>query len=286
MSYVEEMALQFGPTDETPVEDQAAVIEAFLDGTGRVAVDAAAGTGKTTTMLTTVAETVIRESAAGNDPFDNLLLTTFTTDAASELKTRLKSVLRSHVDAGGDLRDDTFRRAETDSQIRTIDSLFHAFVRELSMELGLPNEFELEDGEALQNVRDEAFALARREHPAAFDRVETAYPDESWRAYPPASVREMVETTQQNAGNSALHRQRLTKRFVRTSMRRMVVTHHRRRSPTFRISWRRPYSMGRALTFCLTTLPPVRMLNSSSRLTSNRRIPDRASSSMTLLHSL
>lgn len=197
MSYVDEMALQFGPSDDTPVDDQAAVIEAVLDGTGRVAVDAAAGTGKTTTMLTTVAETVIRESAADTDPFQHLLLTTFTTDAASELKTRLKAVLRDHVDAGGDLRDDVLRHAETDSQIRTIDSLFHEFLREIAMEVGLPSEFELEDGEGIQDVRDESFAAARRDNREALDRLETAYPDESWRAFPPPTVREMVEQTQQ-----------------------------------------------------------------------------------------
>lgn len=197
MSYVDDMALQFGPNDDTPVDDQVAVIEAFLDGTGRVAVDAAAGTGKTTTMLTTVAETVVRESADGTDPFQRLLLTTFTTDAASELKTRLKAVLRDHVDAGGDLQDDVLRHAETDSQIRTIDSLFHEFLREIAMEVGLPSEFELEDGEGIQDVRDEAFAAARRDHREALDRLETAYPDESWRAFPPSTVREMVEATQQ-----------------------------------------------------------------------------------------
>ncbi|WP_224337300.1 UvrD-helicase domain-containing protein [Haloprofundus halobius] len=191
------MSLQFGADDDTPVADQEAVIRAFHDGTGRVVVDAAAGTGKTTTMLTTVAEVVVREVENGNNPFRKLVLTTFTKDAAGELKSRLKAILRNHVDAGGELPGDVFRWIETDSQIRTIDSLFHELLSEVSVEAGLPSNFEIEDGEELAVIRDELFSELRGDYYDVFQRLETAYPDESWRSYPPSSVREMIEEAQQ-----------------------------------------------------------------------------------------
>ena len=197
MNYVDEMALQFGPDDDVPVADQEAVIEAFHEGTGRVAVDAAAGTGKTTTMLTTVAEVVVSVAETGENPFESLLLTTFTRDAATELQEDLREVLRNHVDAGGDLPSDVFRWLETDSQIRTIDSLFNNLLSEVATELSLPPTFEIESSADLQEIRDEIFSELRTRYLEEFSRLENAYPDESWRTYPPDTVREMIENAQQ-----------------------------------------------------------------------------------------
>lgn len=191
------MVLQFGPDDDTPVADQAAVIEAFHEGTGRVAVDAAAGTGKTTTMLMTVAEVVARNATMDDNPFSSILLTTFTRDAASELQEELREVLRSHVAAGGELPADVFRWLETDSQVRTIDSLFNDLLGEAAPELDLPPNFELESSAELQEIRDDAFTELRIEYREEFARLENAYPDESWRQYPPDTVRETIETAQQ-----------------------------------------------------------------------------------------
>lgn len=197
MSYTDTMELEFRAEDNSPVSDQEAVIEEFHEGTGRVAVDAAAGTGKTTTMLYTVAETVVREATEEYNPFEDILLTTFTRDAASELKQRLKSELRRHKAAGGDVPQDVFRWIETDSHIQTMDSFFHELLTQISLEINLPPDFEIEEGVELQQLRDEIFDQLRISHSDEFEQLDNAYPDESWREYPPDSVEQMLTNAQQ-----------------------------------------------------------------------------------------
>ena len=96
----ERLALHLDPEFEF-TGDQASVMEAYHEGTGRVCVGSGAGTGKTTTLTRVVAEAVVRMSQPGlgnidSNPFDEILVTTFTRDAAGQLKTKIKQLLREH----------------------------------------------------------------------------------------------------------------------------------------------------------------------------------------------
>src|SRR6056297_1759109 len=92
-----DLRLRFGEDSEPPhrpVDDQRAVLASYFEGTGRVVVDASAGTGKTTTLVVTLAETIVRTATDKRNPLAGMLVTTFGRDATAELKTRLKTLLR------------------------------------------------------------------------------------------------------------------------------------------------------------------------------------------------
>src|SRR6056297_4283459 len=82
------LQLRFGAGDDPPhppVDDQRAVLASYFEGTGRVVVDASAGTGKTSTLVTTVAEAIVREASESHNPLSGMLVTTFGRDATAEL---------------------------------------------------------------------------------------------------------------------------------------------------------------------------------------------------------
>jgi ATP-dependent helicase/nuclease subunit A len=157
----EQLAIQLDP-DFSFTDDQASVMEAYHEGTGRVCVGSGAGTGKTTTLTRVVAETVVRMSQPdpGNinsNPFDEILVTTFTRDAAGQLKTKLKQLLRDHETYGKSEFDlDLWRWIETDSNISTIDSFTGDLLREIATEVSVAPGFdvrdEIETQELLQDV--------------------------------------------------------------------------------------------------------------------------------------
>jgi ATP-dependent helicase/nuclease subunit A len=74
--------------------------------------------------VVTLAETIVRNATETNNPLSEILVTTFGRDATAELKTRLKELLRHHVDNGGELPREEFRWIETESRIQTLDSFF------------------------------------------------------------------------------------------------------------------------------------------------------------------
>jgi len=181
-----------------PVDDQRAVLASYFEGTGRVVVDASAGTGKTTTLVVTLAETIVRTASETDNPLSDILVTTFGRDATAELKTRLKGLLRHHVDNGGGLPQDVFRWIETESNIQTLDALFADLLREIAIEATVPPDFNVDDRLELQRLREEIFADLRREYRSEFRTLEEAYPAEEWRTYPPDTVEEMLASAQQN----------------------------------------------------------------------------------------
>ena len=196
-----ELQLAFGDAEEPPhrpVADQRAVLASYFEGTGRVVVDASAGTGKTTTLVVTLAETIVRAATGQQNPLARMLVTTFGRDATAELKTRLKTLLRHHVDNGGALPPDVFRWIETDSNIQTLDSLFAELLREVAIEVGVPPDFTVDDRLELQAIRDDVIATLRRTHRSEFQALTAAYPAEEWREYPPESVEELLVSAHQN----------------------------------------------------------------------------------------
>jgi ATP-dependent helicase/nuclease subunit A len=170
----ERLAIDLDP-DFSFTDDQATVMKAYHEGTGRVCVGSGAGTGKTTTLTRVVAEAVVRMSQPDpedidSNPFDGILVTTFTRDAAGQLKTKLKQLLRDHetyADTEFDLA--LWRWIETDSNISTIDSFTGDLLREIATEVSVAPGFEVRDEietqELLQKVirdleSDETYAEA------------------------------------------------------------------------------------------------------------------------------
>ena len=175
-----------------PVDDQRAVLASYFEGTGRVVVDASAGTGKTSTLVLTLAETIVRTATDEYNPLSEMLVTTFGREATAELKTRLKELLRHHQNASGDLPESVFRWIETDSHIQTLDSCFAELLEEIAIEIGVPPDFEVDNRLESQRIRQDIFAELREEYRGQFRKLESAYPAADHREYPPQSVESML----------------------------------------------------------------------------------------------
>lgn len=188
------------PEDSHDLEeaDQQPVFDAYHDGGGRVVVGAGAGTGKTTTLIDVVAEAVLEKyHEEDGNPMDDILVTTFTKDAASELKTKLKRRLRQHEQAAGvSLNNDLWRWIETESYIETIDSFTHTLLKEVAVEMGISPAFEIREGLEDEDLYDEIMEELQEDDYIAdlIDTLDEAYPDESWRAYPPDNAQTLLET--------------------------------------------------------------------------------------------
>lgn len=157
--------------------DQADVMYAYHEETGRVCVGSGAGTGKTTTLTRVVAETVVRmtapdESSIDSNPFDEILVTTFTRDAAGQLKGKIKSILRDHqARLGVDFDPALWRWIESESNISTIDSFVGDLLREIAIEVGVAPGFDIRDDLETQELLQEVFRELR-DDPTYEDAVE------------------------------------------------------------------------------------------------------------------
>lgn len=138
--------------------DQADVMHAYHEGSGRVCVGSGAGTGKTTTLTRVVAEAVVRMVGPDavqieSNPFDQILVTTFTRDAAGQLKRKIKQLLREHEANGGATFDPAlWRWLETANNISTIDSFVGDLLREIATEVEVAPGFEVRDELETQNL--------------------------------------------------------------------------------------------------------------------------------------
>jgi ATP-dependent helicase/nuclease subunit A len=209
--------LQRGSDKPSLETDQSAVVKSYHDGTGRVAVGAGAGTGKTTTLMDVVGEAVLQELFAVvpddvsieewldqqteiqfSNPFEEILLTTFSNDAANELKTRLKRRLREHEQAVDyTLPVSIWSWIETGSTISTIDSFFHELFTEIAPELGISPDFDVQSQLELQTIKEEIMYDLRQNHTEKVRNLKNAYPAEEWRAYPPDDLETMLAKAQQ-----------------------------------------------------------------------------------------
>lgn len=190
---------QYLYVDENPLRgNQERVFQRFHDNDyGRVCVDAGAGTGKTMTLIRTVAEAVVRADRDGRDPFDEILLTTFSKEAAHELKTRLKSQLREHDQTAPEaLNDRVWRNVETDADIGTIDSYLFGLLDEIALDMGLPTDFEIREGTASEELVEEVFADIEGRHRDAITTLREAFPSGEGPQSPPG-YRELVYRAQQ-----------------------------------------------------------------------------------------
>jgi len=168
--------------------DQRAVFDAYFDRPGVICAPAGSGTGKTTTAVETVAEAVVRElhRRPDHNPFESILVTTFTKDAARQLKARIKRRLREHREvAPGDdpvVRrwDDVLRWLETASNVRTIDSFTQDLLREVALDAGVTPSFGVADGIRRSDLLDDAFEELRADPDLAdpIVRLERRFPSD------------------------------------------------------------------------------------------------------------
>lgn len=192
------MELVIGTDGNQLQPDQAAAFREFHEGAGRIVVDAGAGTGKTTTLIRIVSEAVVREIHDTGSPFDRILLTTFSTDAANELKTRLKAQLREHDEhADEPLPQSVWREIETAADIGTIDGFFHQLLDEITIDVGLPPDFDVAGQLETDAIVEAVIEDLERTHSPELRRLRRAYPPEEWRAYPPQQFESILFDMQQ-----------------------------------------------------------------------------------------
>jgi len=174
--------------DGTPPlsRDQRRALSAHFDTGAVVAAAAGSGTGKTTTAVEVVAEAVVREldRAPDRNPFESILVTTFTRDAARQLKTELKGRLREHREAAPAddpvVRrwDDLLRWLETASHVQTLDSFTQDLLREVAPEVGVTPAFTVADGVRRADLLEGVFEAIESD-PAlagAVERLDRAFP--------------------------------------------------------------------------------------------------------------
>lgn len=172
-------------------DDQAEVMYAFQEGSGRVAVGSGAGTGKTATLTRVVAETVVRMTqpdpgSLTENPFNDILVTTFTRDAAGQLKGQIKKLLREHEEIVDTAFDQAlWRWLETDSNISTIDSFVGDLLREIASEVHVSPEFDIRDEVETDELLQEIERTLRHddEYEEALDLLEEALTETSPRRY-------------------------------------------------------------------------------------------------------
>jgi len=181
----EKRLLGEGP-DAGLAPDQRAVFDAYYDEDGVICTPAGSGTGKTTTAIEVVAEAVVRQLEAdpGRNPFESILVTTFTKDAARQLKTELKRRLDEHRRVAPDHDpvvahwEKLLRWLETASHVRTIDSFTQDLLREIALEAGIAPSFGVADGIRRSDLLEDVFGHLREDPDLAdpIDRLETAFP--------------------------------------------------------------------------------------------------------------
>lgn len=105
---------------------------------GPVDISAGAGSGKTFTLSQRIAYALSPESGSGIDDIDAVLAITFTDKAASEIKSRVRSTLRSRGLFDAALKVDS-------AWISTIHGMCSRILRSHALELGLDPEFSVID---------------------------------------------------------------------------------------------------------------------------------------------
>ncbi len=130
---------------------------ADIDLNRHAVIEASAGTGKTYTMVALVMRLMADEQ--NGLPLDKILLTTFTDNAANELKSRIRSQLKQRLSEGGltekiSLRFETALQHIESAPVFTIHGFCQRMTREFAFESGQIFDQELVDN---QRVLEECF---------------------------------------------------------------------------------------------------------------------------------
>lgn len=182
--------------------DQEAAMTSYLTTGGRVCVDAGAGSGKTTVLIETLSETLLREienNHQNSNPLGRMLVITFGVEASRHLKTKLKERLRDHQEAGGTLPDAIWRFIESESHIQTIDAFMQSLLRKIITEIGLNPSFEVPIALDQDQIVDEIINRLSDDPKikSKWERLNKAYPTLDYLDRPPEELPTMIWQTHQ-----------------------------------------------------------------------------------------
>ena len=214
-------------------DDQKAVFEAYFSPNGRVCVDAGAGTGKTLTLIETLAKVVVTEAEGSrrDNPMERILAVSFGVEASRQLKTTLKKRLRDYEAAGGQLPQQIWRQIECESHIQTIDAFMQALLREIAVKIGISPAFEIPSGIDRDSLINEALngVLQDPENLQRWRRLEGAFPNLDFMDFAPENLEEMVWASHQKSREFCMEIDEVRKSLT-ASVRNMI---HRGKSPPF-----------------------------------------------------
>jgi ATP-dependent helicase/nuclease subunit A len=183
-------------------DDQKAAMNCYLKSGGRVCVDAGAGTGKTTVLIETLAETILREihsKPKDFNPMERILVVSFGVEASRQLKSRLKDRLRDHEAAGERLPLSIWRFIESESHIQTIDAFLQSLLREILTEIGLNPSFDIPIGLDQDTLVTDILEKLHEDPQTdlLWRRLEEAYPGLDYMDRPPEDLQTMIWKTHQ-----------------------------------------------------------------------------------------
>lgn len=136
------------------VRPQKEVLEHLFINEHNLIVSAGAGTGKTTTMVEAVTEAVLRENDTENNPFNKILVVTFTVEAARQLKKKIRERIVKHSKSSRLANlDDLVRQIENESWILTLDSFTRRVLNEEMIDAGIGSLDEVTDDFELSRIR-------------------------------------------------------------------------------------------------------------------------------------
>jgi len=140
------------------VSPQKKVLDNLFSYNNNVIVSAGAGTGKTTTMVEAVAEAVLRENDHTKNPFEHILVVTFTVEAARQLKEEVLNRLTQHYETEegeSEKLNKLKRQVENESWILTLDKFTRKILNEEMIEAEIGSLDEVTDDFELHNIRNE-----------------------------------------------------------------------------------------------------------------------------------
>ncbi len=141
--------------DYNLADPQIEVLEHLFVNEHNLIVSAGAGTGKTTTMVEAVTEAVLRENNKENNPFNKVLVVTFTIEAARQLKKKVRERVIQHSKCVSLPNLEALKRQiENESWILTLDSFTRKVLNEEMIDAGIGSIDEATDDYELSHIRD------------------------------------------------------------------------------------------------------------------------------------
>lgn len=216
-------------------KDQEAVLKAYFGKDGRVCVDAGAGTGKTTTLIETLANIVVEEikNHQSENPMERILAVSFGVEASRQLKTALRKRLRDCEEAGVQLSQNIWRYIECESHIQTIDAFMQSLLREIALKVGISPAFEVPSGLEQDQIVEETLARILRDQNTAqkWRRLSTAFPPLDYLEFAPENLKAMVWNSHQKSREFCMEIDLVRKSLV-DSVKKII---HSGKSPPFTI---------------------------------------------------
>ena len=154
-------------------------LSAFLDTRENIVIGASAGTGKTTLLTNIIAEYVIREAGRDQNPFDKIVATTFTVEAARQIKEKVRERLSSfhnNPDYGPlPNYEPLIYSLEAESWIFTIDALTLKLAKMMSLDLEISPGVEIIDEFTNNELIEKARNTIKKDHIQEYSFLETVF---------------------------------------------------------------------------------------------------------------